>query len=77
MMLGSVGTFSMQQAKALTSGEGGAVITDDLAGYNMMQQLRAGCRMHVKTEPSVGQMELEEVGDIQGRNMWLIEWLNT
>jgi dTDP-4-amino-4,6-dideoxygalactose transaminase len=71
---GRVGTFSMQQTKVLTSGEGGAAITDDRGVYNLMQQVRADGRMYTKEEPAVGHMELEEAGDIQGRNMCLSEF---
>jgi len=69
-----VGTFSMQQSKVLTSGEGGAVITDDPNLYNLMQQLRADGRRCLENPPNVGFMEIEEVGDIQGRNYCMSEF---
>jgi len=71
---GSAGTFSMQQTKVLTSGEGGAAITDDPTVYDLMQQLRADGRRCMATEPAHGHMELEEIGNIQGRNMCLSEF---
>lgn len=71
---GKVGIFSMQQTKVLTSGEGGATITDDANMYNIMQQLRADGRAYTATVPPMGHMELEEVGHIQGRNMCLSEF---
>lgn len=71
---GKVGTFSMQQSKVLTSGEGGAVITKNDKLYDLMQQLRADGRLYLKTLPEPGFMELEEVGDIQGRNRCMSEF---
>lgn len=70
---GKVGAFSMQHSKVLTSGEGGAVITDDFDVYERMQQLRADGRRYCSDEPRPRFMELEEVGQIQGRNRCLSE----
>jgi L-glutamine:scyllo-inosose aminotransferase/L-glutamine:2-deoxy-scyllo-inosose/3-amino-2,3-dideoxy-scyllo-inosose aminotransferase len=70
---GLVGTFSMQHSKVLTCGEGGAVLTSDPVIYDRLQQLRADGRRYTEPEPLRGFMELEEVGDIQGRNRCLSE----
>ena len=70
---GIVGVFSMQHSKVLTCGEGGAAITSDPLIYDRMQQLRADGRRYTEAEPAPGFMELEEVGDIQGRNRCLSE----
>ena len=70
---GLVGTFSMQQSKVLTCGEGGAVLTGDPLIYDRLQQLRADGRRYTETEPLPGFMELEVAGDIQGRNRCLSE----
>lgn len=70
---GAAGCFSMQQAKLLTSGEGGAVITDDQQLYERLEQLRMDGRMFV-SEPKIGRLELTEVGAVQGRNLCLSEF---
>jgi dTDP-4-amino-4,6-dideoxygalactose transaminase len=66
-----LGAFSMQQGKVLTSGEGGAVITDDDELYDLLQQLRADGRRNLPTPPPVGWPELEETGAVQGANRCL------
>lgn len=71
---GEVGVFSMQQTKVLTSGEGGAVITRDPDLYDRLQQLRADGRRYVGSNLKAGQMELEEIGAIQGRNYCMSEF---
>lgn len=70
---GAVAAFSFQQTKLLTSGEGGAVLTRDPVLYDRMQQLRADGRRYVAA-PRVGYLDLEEVGDIQGRNYCMSEF---
>lgn len=70
---GAVGCFSMQQSKVLTSGEGGAVVTRDPAIYDRVEQLRADGRVF-SDRPRLGQLELLEVGAVQGRNMCLSEF---
>lgn len=70
---GRVGCFSMQQSKVLTSGEGGAAITDDPELYARMEQLRSDGRLF-GTTPRRGRLELLEVGDVQGQNMCLSEF---
>ena len=71
---GKAGAFSMQHSKVLTSGEGGAIVTDDLELCTLMEQLRADGRRYLRSPPSVGHMELEEVGDVQGQNRCLSEF---
>ncbi|MCZ2895468.1 DegT/DnrJ/EryC1/StrS family aminotransferase [Burkholderia thailandensis] len=71
--LGAIGCFSMQQSKVLTSGEGGAVVTNDRALYERMEQLRADGRMFAPN-PQRGSLELVEVGRVQGHNFCLGEF---
>lgn len=71
---GKIGVFSMQQSKVLTCGEGGATITKDKNLYEKMQQLRADGRLYRDKPVAVGQMELEELGDVQGRNYCMSEF---
>ncbi len=71
---GKIAAFSMQQSKVLTSGEGGAAITDDDMLYDLMQQLRADGRRYVKGRMQSGEMELEEVGHVMGSNRCLSEF---
>lgn len=70
---GKVAAFSFQQTKLLTSGEGGAVLTDDVELAELMQQLRADGRRFLAT-PRIGELDLEEVGAIQGRNFCMTEF---
>jgi L-glutamine:scyllo-inosose aminotransferase/L-glutamine:2-deoxy-scyllo-inosose/3-amino-2,3-dideoxy-scyllo-inosose aminotransferase len=69
---GTIGVFSMQQTKVLTSGEGGATITSDPELYDRLQQLRADGRRY-SAERFPGAPELEHVGDVQGHNYCLSE----
>jgi L-glutamine:scyllo-inosose aminotransferase/L-glutamine:2-deoxy-scyllo-inosose/3-amino-2,3-dideoxy-scyllo-inosose aminotransferase len=69
---GTVGCFSMQQAKVLTSGEGGAAITNDERLYARMEQLRCDGRVFAP-QPREGRLELVEVGEVQGQNLCLSE----
>lgn len=71
---GKISVFSMQQSKVLTSGEGGACITNDFNLYKRMQQFRADGRCYINTPLAYGQMELEEVGLVQGRNYCMSEF---
>lgn len=71
---GKIGTFSMQQTKVLTCGEGGATITKDKNLYVKMQQFRADGRLYRDKPVDIGQMELEEVGAVQGRNYCMSEF---
>lgn len=70
---GDIGVFSMQQTKLLTAGEGGAVITrrPDLA--RRLEQLCYDGRMLRPTAPKLGELELEEVGEVLGANSGLSE----
>lgn len=69
---GDVGCFSLQQAKVLTSGEGGAAITSDEGLYERMEQLRSDGRLF-SASPREGRLELVEVGAVQGQNLCLSE----
>ncbi len=69
---GTVGCFSMQQAKVLTSGEGGAAVTNDERLAQRMEQLRCDGRVFAGN-PREGRLELVEVGDVQGQNLCLSE----
>jgi L-glutamine:scyllo-inosose aminotransferase/L-glutamine:2-deoxy-scyllo-inosose/3-amino-2,3-dideoxy-scyllo-inosose aminotransferase len=70
---GRASAFSLQQVKVLTCGEGGIASTDDPDTYERMQQLRADGRIY-KPAPVAGELELDEVGSIQGRNYCLSEF---
>lgn len=70
---GSIGCFSMQQSKVLTSGEGGALLTNDPQLHDRIEQLRSDGRRFV-TPPRRGRLELAEVGKVQGRNLCLSEF---
>lgn len=69
---GDIGTFSMQQTKLLTAGEGGAAVTDDDTLFRKLYQLRSDGRTQL---PRVrdGEMELALVGDIMGSNFCMSE----
>ncbi|GGV18489.1 hypothetical protein GCM10010182_44940 [Actinomadura cremea] len=69
---GDVGTFSMQESKVLTCGEGGAAITADPALAGLMEQYRADGRVYAD-DPAPGDPNLVERGDVQGRNLCLSE----
>jgi len=69
---GDVGTFSMQQTKLLTAGEGGAAVTRDERLYRRMYQLRSDGRSRV-TSPHPGEMELSMSGEVMGSNYCMSE----
>lgn len=71
--LGDIGIFSMHQGKVLTSGEGGAAITDDARLARRMEQLRSDGRRYLERTPRYGETQLEEVGEVQGSNRALSE----
>jgi dTDP-4-amino-4,6-dideoxygalactose transaminase len=71
--LGAIGTFSMQQGKVLTSGEGGAAVTSDDALYAKLEQLRGDGRRYVSGMRQVGRPDLGERSTLQGWNMHLSE----
>jgi dTDP-4-amino-4,6-dideoxygalactose transaminase len=70
---GALGAFSMQHSKLLTCGEGGAVVCNDRALADRLEQLRADGRRYLESAPADGQMELEEVGAVFGSNRCLSE----
>lgn len=70
---GAVGCFSMQQSKVLTCGEGGAVITSDPVLHDRLEQIRCDGR-RFSDAPVEGNLELVEVGEVQGRNLCLSEF---
>jgi dTDP-4-amino-4,6-dideoxygalactose transaminase len=70
--IGDVGAFSMQTSKLLTSGEGGAVVTDDPELARRAEHLRADGRT-VDAGVAAGAMELVETGEISGSNACLSE----
>jgi dTDP-4-amino-4,6-dideoxygalactose transaminase len=71
---GQLGTFSMQQTKPLTSGEGGAVITDSPALARAAEHLRADGRSYAESPPRAGRMELVETAEVMGSNRCLSEF---
>lgn len=70
---GQIGCFSMQQSKVLTSGEGGAAITNDVRLFHRMEQARADGRIF-SDAPLPGRLELLEVGEVLGQNHCLSEF---
>lgn len=73
--IGDVGCFSFQQAKVLTAGEGGAVITKDKEVYIRLEQLRADGRiLSNQSDANYGSLQLCEVGNIQGSNHCISEF---
>ncbi|MFB7304102.1 DegT/DnrJ/EryC1/StrS family aminotransferase [Heyndrickxia sporothermodurans] len=73
--IGHLGCFSFQQAKVLTAGEGGAVITNDYEVKLRLEQLRADGRVLADQNEAVkGSLQLIEVGKIQGSNRCLSEF---
>lgn len=71
---GKIGTFSMQQTKVLTAGEGGAAVTDEKSLANYMEQLRADGRIYKKKTNILGEMDIVKIGDFQGNNYCLTEY---
>lgn len=71
---GIAGTFSMHHTKLLTSGEGGAVVTNDAALARRVEHLRADGRCRPSTPPAVGAAELVETGELMGSNRCLSEF---
>jgi dTDP-4-amino-4,6-dideoxygalactose transaminase len=71
---GTIGAFSLQQSKLLTSGEGGIAVTDDAGLYDRLQQLRADGRRYRRGASRHWEFrELEFAGDVFGRNLCLSE----
>ncbi|OWQ86227.1 glutamine--scyllo-inositol aminotransferase [Roseateles aquatilis] len=71
---GAAGAFSMQHSKLLTSGEGGAVITDDAALARRLAHLRADGRTFSEQPPALDEMALVETAEIMGSNYCLSEF---
>lgn len=72
--LGSVGTFSFQNSKLLTAGEGGIVVSKHKSLYNALQQLRSDGRRWRRGPSVEGFPDLEEVGEWQGYNFCMTEF---
>ncbi|MCE7534922.1 DegT/DnrJ/EryC1/StrS family aminotransferase [Aliivibrio fischeri] len=70
---GDVGVFSMQQSKVLTSGEGGAVVTNSLELYEKFEQARCDGRVFTKNKVK-GKLELMEKGEVLGSNYCMSEF---
>ena len=71
--IGAIGTFSMQQGKILTSGEGGAAITNDPLLADRIYTSRTNARRKLSRKPQTGYMELEDAGEIFASNYCLSE----
>lgn len=71
---GALGTYSMQQTKTLTSGEGGAVVTNRSDLARAAEHLRADGRCFTQRVPPIGEMELVETGELMGSNRSLSEF---
>lgn len=72
--LGDIGAFSMQRGKLLTSGEGGASITNSDYLARRLHQLRADGRIPDLSRAGATAFELVEVGEVQGTNFCLSEF---
>ncbi|GHH84737.1 DegT/DnrJ/EryC1/StrS family aminotransferase [Streptomyces capitiformicae] len=68
---GALGTFSFQQGKVLSGGEGGAVITSDEKLYRRAQELRADSRTYAPVHVAPGEMEIVQSGTVIGANYCL------
>lgn len=73
-LFGAAGTFSMQHSKLLTSGEGGAVITNDARLARRLAHLRADGRTFSEQPPQIDEMALVETAEIMGSNYCLSEF---
>ncbi len=72
---GDCGTFSFQQSKILTAGEGGAIVTNDDQIAECLEQLRADGRIYIKQRPTKQSFfALEQVGEVIGTNYCLSEF---
>ena len=72
--IGRMGCFSMQQVKVLTSGEGGAVVTDDESLRSTIEELRADARRYRPDLGAPGESELVESAGTLGANFCLGEF---
>ncbi len=71
---GDIAAFSMQQGKPLTSGEGGAILTNDEALADRLQRLRCDGRRYTSGPRQLASSDLEEVSGLQGMNLCLSEF---
>ena len=71
--LGDVGTFSFQQGKVLTCGEGGAIVTSDADLAARLERLRSDGRHYRPDAPPPGHPHLVESSLLQGFNFCLSE----
>jgi dTDP-4-amino-4,6-dideoxygalactose transaminase len=72
--MGRLGCFSMQHGKVLTSGEGGAVVTDDDDLVPVIEELRSDARRYRDDQGMPGESELVESGGTMGSNFCLSEF---
>jgi L-glutamine:2-deoxy-scyllo-inosose/3-amino-2,3-dideoxy-scyllo-inosose aminotransferase len=70
--LGDFGCFSMQHAKVLTCGEGGALVTNRIELAQRLEELRADSRSY-RADPQPGQLELAETTSVMGANFGMNE----
>lgn len=68
---GALGTFSFQQSKVLTCGEGGAVITSQAELYERLFALRADSRSWRENPRPEDDMQLVPTGRVMGANYCL------
>ncbi|MCP9211489.1 DegT/DnrJ/EryC1/StrS family aminotransferase [Streptomyces cucumeris] len=71
---GDVGTFSMHHTKVLSSGEGGAAVTDNPNLARRIEHLHADGRVRSADFAGVGMPELVETGELMGSNRCLSEF---
>jgi dTDP-4-amino-4,6-dideoxygalactose transaminase len=71
---GHIGAFSTHHTKVLTSGEGGAAITDDARLARRMEHLRSDGRCYPDRPPAPGHHELLVTGELMGSNRALSEF---
>jgi dTDP-4-amino-4,6-dideoxygalactose transaminase len=71
--IGTVGTFSMQNGKVLTAGEGGACICRDGELADRIYRARSDGRRLTAQRAPEGRMDLEEAGGIFAQNFCLSE----
>ncbi|HWT30797.1 MAG TPA: DegT/DnrJ/EryC1/StrS family aminotransferase [Propylenella sp.] len=71
---GDVGIFSMHQGKLLTSGEGGALVTDDPILAARAEELRLNGRRFADPPAPAGEFDLVEAGTVLGSNLALSEF---
>jgi len=73
--IGIAGAFSMQQGKALTAGEGGAVTTNDENIARRVELLRTDARVYLdETSLNLFDVPLVTLPEIQGTNFCLSEF---